>query len=265
MLKRSLLVLFTVTLGCGGSTAASGTGDDAVESPPDTTAPTAGNEAGSVGAVATPTAPAASAAANMQSHFVDVGQAREAVIRGDLEAYRGPLRRVAAASYSNELPPGWLDGVHAMQETARAAADVRTVADAALAVASLARVCGECHTETQGGPEVADTQQMPAPAAGSALEQQMARHDWGAEQMWLGLTGPSRFAWVRGTQAIRRDAMQPRTAGRAPTPRPEIEQLHAAAERAEAAALPAARATAFGEVLTRCVGCHAASAASARH
>lgn len=192
----------------------------------------------------------------MADHYVIATFARDCVIVGDIEALRVPLQTLADYEYASVAPGGWVQGVSELQEAARLTARASTLDTAAAGVATMGRICGDCHRASGHGPTL---EPHAAPLnyddQPDSLEQRMFRHMWGAEQLWEGLTTPSGDAWRAGAFAI----------GHAPEPA-DIELpsgfVRALAEVRElgttAADLqrPDDRADLYGLLLTTCADCH---------
>ena len=70
---------------------------------------------------------------------------------------REPLRRLADYEYRTVAPGGWMPFVADLQEAARLTADAENLDLAASGVATMARVCGDCHRAKAAGPEVTPT------------------------------------------------------------------------------------------------------------
>lgn len=194
---------------------------------------------------------AATAAENMQSHFADVKQARDAVIAGDLATYRRALLRIADAEYGADFPLDWATWAAEMQAVAREKAEAASVGEAAVAIAGLGSTCADCHRATDGGPDVPEGE---APEPGEdvgPIPAQMKRHAWATDQLWLGLTAPSHTAWVRGARTI---ADPGDTRG---TPLgASLMSLQEFAARASLANRNR-REEMYAEILARCASCHA--------
>jgi mono/diheme cytochrome c family protein len=195
----------------------------------------------------------------MAEHFAVATWARDAVINGNLKAMRDPLMELARYEYASVVPGGWLPRVAQMQQAARVTAQARTLDLAATGVATMARVCGECHAEHDGGPRFATGFRTGKQAEHDTLAARMYRHMWAADRMWEGLTGPSDEAWRAGAEAL----------AKAPLERPEAEpplpdgfanalsdlrDLGVAATEADTIAQ---RADVYGMFLASCADCHA--------
>lgn len=79
---------------------------------------------------------------------------------------------------------------------------------------------------------------------------QMHRHAWATEQLWLGLTAPSRVAWVAGAQVVAsQGADRNDDLAVALGPLRELGLRAVTARRNERPAL-------YGEILGTCATCH---------
>jgi len=193
------------------------------------------------------------AAERMQEHFADVAAARDAVIQGDVEGVRGPLGRIAAAEYGADMPYDWRQWVGEMQESAGGYAEVADLLAAATAVASLTESCADCHRTTLGGPAIPPAEE---PVQEDDLQGHMRRHDWGVQQLWLGLTAPSHEAWARGAQAITGDPVASDDESINEAIAPHLEELRALGIRAQEAGQPADKAGVYAELISKCAVCH---------
>lgn len=190
------------------------------------------------------------AAVNMQRHFADVQTARDAIISGDLDAYRAAMTHIADARYGADFPPDWHTWVAQMQRVARDSADVLGVGEAAQAIAALGTQCGSCHRDTAGGPDVPEETTPPEELSQGAVLDQMHRHAWATDQLWIGLTAPSHTAWVRGARAIADPGETRGTAlGASLTSLQEYAARASLANRTN-------REEMYAEILSRCASCH---------
>jgi hypothetical protein len=195
----------------------------------------------------------------MHDHFQIARFARDAVIEGNLEALRAPLRSLADYRYDEVAAGGWMNGIAQLQAAARLTSEAETLTRAASGVATMARVCGECHRD-QGHPMNLAPQAIATvtPKADS-VTQRMQRHDWATERLWEGLVAPSDRAWQAGAAAL---AHAP---ARAPKPRratpPEFAQVMSALRelgvRASAAHSLNERTDVYALMLATCAQCHA--------
>lgn len=214
----------------------------------------------------------------MWHHFVDVGQARDAVIGGQLEKARMPFNRLAAGDYGTSTRPEWAPDLERMQAAARRGAEAKDLLGAARAAAAVAGHCGACHQARGKGPEMQGRPQGYRPRGHAGLSEDMRRQVWAAEEMWLGITVPLDAAWQRGAQTLAgRDAAAPvqpvdggvpggadvasEPAPSSPSPPPSETQqavvgLRALGERAVAVSTAAEREVLYAELIAQCGGCH---------
>lgn len=162
--------------------------------------PRSESEPRSAAAEPAPTQGTESARTSMRDHFTDATAARDAVIAGRLEEVRAPLRRLAQ-SHEENMPADWLAWTDEMRRAAERGAQAKTLVEAADAVAALGTVCGECHRTTRGGPHAAADSGY-EPHGERELAEKMARHDYAANALWVGLTGPEHVEWSHGAAAL---------------------------------------------------------------
>jgi cytochrome c553 len=137
----------------------------------------------------------------MLDHFADATAARDAVIAGRLQDVKAPLDRLAGAQDIRDLPDDWTPWFDEMRKVAARGAAASTLVAAAESVAALGGTCGECHRTTRGGPKAALAPEY-NPAGARGLREKMARHRFAADELWLGLTGPTHQAWSTGASAL---------------------------------------------------------------
>ena len=196
----------------------------------------------------------------MAEHFAIVTWARDSVIAGSVEPLREPLRALADYEYRSVAPGGWMPYIADLQEAARLTSQSDNLDLAATGVATMARVCGDCHANKASGPKFNDSDRRDERRLRrDSLDQRMQRHIWAADRMWEGLTGPSDAAWSEGAAAL---ANAPAGAPRAdPALPPKIvsalQEVRALGARALDAQTLADRADVYGLLLSTCANCHA--------
>lgn len=200
-------------------------------------------------------APDWSLKSKMTGHFFASTVMLEALVRGNLDAYKSAAAVIAS---EGEHGPAWSRST-AVRDVANRAREVTTVAAAADAAAELAVTCGSCHLE-EGGPKLAIDTPPAAVATGSL---RMARHQWAAERMWLGLMQPSLEAWRTGSEVF---VSAPLVLDAVPNDAPTAKQAdaftlsvraNAIARAATAATTTAERQRLFGDLYATCASCHA--------
>lgn len=230
----------------------------------------------------------------MRDHFSDLVAARDGVIAGRLDFAQGALRRLATRKQGDDTPDDWRPWISEVQALAERGSTATIMADAAATVAAVSTQCGECHRATLGGRRHPTSVGGYDPKDQKGLEEKMARHQFAADELWLGLTGPSHEDWVQGAAALMNIQVPalvtlrgtPATRDRQPTGTGELqgastytepETPHAEPEHATAAIdldaalrelrelgrvadnarVPAQKNEVFAQILVRCGSCHA--------
>jgi hypothetical protein len=138
----------------------------------------------------------------MRDHFSDLIAARDGLIAGRLDFAQGALRRLATRKQGDDTPDDWRPWISEMQALAERGSTAMIMADAAASVAAVSTNCGECHRATRGGRRDPTSVGGYDPRDQTGLEEKMARHQFAADELWLGLTGPSHEDWVQGAAAL---------------------------------------------------------------
>lgn len=191
----------------------------------------------------------------MADHFLIASWARDSVIAGLLEPMKGPLNALADYHY-DELPaPGWAPQLAQLQAAARLTSSAGTLDAAAMGVATMARICGECHAQKHAGPVIPPVPELGRRASADSVPERMDRHMWATELLWEGLTGPSDAAWKAGADALLRaperlDAELPATFDA------ELREVQSLGEQARNAMSLSERADLFGLLIATCANCH---------
>jgi cytochrome c553 len=194
----------------------------------------------------------------MRGHFEQARIARAALTRADLKAAREAMAWLAGHPLADTLPESAQPRMAAFQAAAGEFEQVRKVRDGALALARIARQCGECHRAMEMGPSFA---RPPLPEGENAISH-MRRHHWAANRMWEGLVAGDPELYAEAAQGFAEPALSARELGAAPVAQAELESLirhvHQLGARAGVATDDAARAEIYGELLASCAGCHRA-------
>lgn len=241
------LSMFLVGTGCDDEPAP--TADPSEASPEDTTEP-AREEAPEI-------PPPTPAQGLMHGHFRRATEAREALIRGDVETARTHMQWLATHQEGDALSEALRPRLEAMQTDAAAFAEATTLTEAGQALARTSVRCGECHTASGGGFHAA----LPPLPEGETVTAHMERHRWAAERMWEGLVTADVDQFRAGTDALREAALHENELPSNPEQPPERVAAiasHVHQLGAEAAQAPdwAARAELYGRYLASCAACH---------
>lgn len=187
---------------------------------------------------------------DMQRHDELGAKAREAVIMGDLDAFRLAMEIAAV----QPLPGSYAQQASDFVARARVGSEVKTVEEAAAALGALGGACAWCH-------QAAPAERFPPSGFETGDEDvldRMQRHWWATDALWQGLVGPDEAAWKVGAQTLA-DRSLTQVAGfpKGKAARTRAAALQTAARAAlEAPAEPAARGKALGQVLATCADCH---------
>jgi hypothetical protein len=136
--------------------------------------------------------------ATMHIHFALVTEIHRALIVGDLSAARDRARTLSRMEATAELGQ-WQDRVQFLREQAARLAEAMTAHEARRLSTELATFCADCHIVSA---EPSRFRLPPKPASDGSLRAAMARHEWAAESMWLGVLAPSTERWRDGLDAI---------------------------------------------------------------
>jgi hypothetical protein len=194
--------------------------------------------------------------AEMRHHFKQVMLMHEAVIRGDLPAARETAKELAQIPVPPGVPASSTRYVAAIREAGQSAAAATTLALAAMATVSMVSECANCHRAVGV---------LPAPSTPSTpdvggLVGHMLEHKRAADEMLQGLLIPSASRWRQGAERLRVAPLHP---SQLPPNRKFTEEMrraenriHQIADQAVDAETPAARESAYVQLLTSCADCH---------
>ncbi len=188
---------------------------------------------------------------------------REQASRGQSDAVRAAATEFVASLQPEPSTPGvWLDPLASIRTQAEALASHETDAQAAVALAHIARACGDCHVSTGVQQSVAKTlERGPAPPLGSTEADAMGVHDWATQRMWDSLIVPDKDRWVEGTtlfvllpSCVDQDLADVEHGLR-------CDRARAIARRAHVVSELDGRTSLMGDLLGTCASCHRAASA----
>lgn len=193
----------------------------------------------------------------MHAHYSTLRDIHRALLFNDLRRARRLALDLAEMAAPGALP-GWEEHAGRIRDTASRLNRARNASRARRLVAELAVGCGDCHEES------ADTSRFvagPEPFDDGSAPGRMARHEWAAESVWLGLVGPAPDLWRDGLAVLAAPPLLPEafTDDRARQEKVDALSRRLAALAARASRLDddAAQASAFAAMLDTCAGCHA--------
>lgn len=193
----------------------------------------------------------------MHGHYRRASEAREALIRGDVEAARVEMQWLATHHEGDALPENLQPRLTAMQTDAAAFAEATTLTEAGQALSRTLVRCGECHQASGGGFHVA----LPPIPEGDTVVAHMQRHRWSAERMWEGLVTADVEQFNAGTEALREVPLHEHALPASEEQPPErvsalATHVHELGAEARDAADWPARANLYGRYLATCAACH---------
>lgn len=192
----------------------------------------------------------------MHAHFSSLREVHRALLFNDLKKARRAARDLAEMAAPGGLP-GWESSVARIRATADRLARTRSARRARRLVAELAVQCGDCHEDSA---DISRFVADPEPFDDGSAAGRMARHEWAAGSVWLGLVGPSRDLWQAGLAALAAPPLLPDAFS---DDRARYQKVDALSRRMAALAARArllededAQAAAFADLLEVCAGCH---------
>jgi cytochrome c553 len=199
---------------------------------------------------------------HMHENFDLLRAIERLLIRGKLD----DATRFAAAIAEAPDEPGlgtWAAHAAVVRERAAALARATAVDEACRREAKLAAACAGCHVDAGASPEFRSP--PPEPPDQPSIEARMLRHRWAADRLWEGIVGGADEPWRAGLDVLAATPLDWKeiAPSRAPFGR-ELQRLADQARRRKPGDASSDHATAYGEILTTCAGCHAAAATSSR-
>ncbi len=197
---------------------------------------------------------------HMHENFDLLRAIERLLIRGQLDEAKRFAAAIAQAPDEAGLG-SWTALAIVVRERAATLARAKTVGEGCRLVANLAAACAGCHVDAAVSPEL--RVYPPAPADRPTIEARMARHRWAADRMWEGIVIGAAEPWRAGLDVLAAapldwNEISPK---RAPFGR-ELERQAQRARRRKPNDSFTDRATAYGEILATCAGCHTTSTAA---
>jgi hypothetical protein len=194
----------------------------------------------------------------MSGHVEAAAALRAALVRGDMETFRGAAADLSGDERDDEV---WDVNLDVMRVAARRARDAEDPARGAEMLARIGEACSHCHVML-GDPKLPIPPEPPAdqPTTDPDARRRMRRHEWAAAALWTGLAAPSEDAWRRGASVLASELESVDAARRRGAP-PEVIELTEQAGRAAVAAQaakPGERRRPFADVMATCAPCHEA-------
>jgi hypothetical protein len=192
----------------------------------------------------------------MVEHFAIVTWARDCVISGTIEGLQGPLTQLADYEYRSVAPGDWMPFIADLQEAARLTSVANDLDLAASGVATMARICGDCHRTKAPGSKFDAPAPEPKRKRSDSFDERMQRHIWAADRMWVGLTEPSDVDWNAGAAALAAIPAVAPKAARDPQLAAALQEVRELGARALDATSARDRADTYGLLISTCANCH---------
>lgn len=193
----------------------------------------------------------------MWRHFDAARDAHDAVSDGDLQRAQGAGAVLAARRTFDATPAGSDSLVEVIKEASLQLSTAPDLYDAALLVAQIGLVCGECHRHYDGPLFLGGGK---PPEEGEGVRLDMKRHVWAAARLWEGVTGPSDSAWAAGARGLEDAPLMPEEMTERDETWPRVWELevlvHGLALRAARTQDPRERSLRYADVLMTCAACH---------
>ncbi len=186
---------------------------------------------------------------HMHENFGLVRAIERLLLRGKLEEARDLARAISVAPDEPGMSP-WAALATRVRDQAAVLATAKTVDEACVAEAKLARECASCHAASGATPEFSSPPKPPVD--GPTVAARMARHLWASERLWEGIVGAADDAWSQGLDVLSATPLPVTQFG--PAREPFAKKLQKIADRARTGTPD--RAVVYGELLVTCAGCH---------
>jgi len=195
---------------------------------------------------------------HMKAHFAHALKLQDAVLAGKLDDAKAEGRWLTAHETS-EVPAGWKPYIPEFRARSKAAADARSLDEAAVAVSYIAASCGACHAANKITPHIGES---PITRSAKSIKEHMVYQVQALNEMWDGLIVPSEVAWKEGANVLSKVAVSDKALAKEKKDGVESATLLATTlRRLSSTAAKAARddrPRAFADLLTTCVACHSA-------
>lgn len=192
----------------------------------------------------------------MREHFLKAREAREALVRGDVEAARAAMSFLATHDLGTSLPDALRPKLAEMQAAAGTFGAATTLREAGAALATTLSKCGECHRAADQTPSFA----VPPVPEGDTVQVHMLRHQWASDRMWEGLVMHDEAHYRSGAQILGDVTLHASDLDDSAEAPEQIEAMaqhvHTLGEQAMAATDDAGRADVYGRFIATCATCH---------
>lgn len=193
----------------------------------------------------------------MRGHFRQATEAREALIRGDMQGAKQAMQWLTEHQETEAIPQGFLPMYSAMQASAKKFGQATTLREAGVALAATLTKCADCHRSAQRGPKFG----LPPLPAGTDGKSHMRRHLWVAQRMWEGLVDGSETTFPEAAKVLAAEHWNTDVLALKGNTNETVAQnldkyIHELSAEAPQATTPDARGELYGHFLATCATCH---------
>jgi len=192
----------------------------------------------------------------MRGHFEKAEEAREALVRADMDTAKTAMAWLAGHPLGGVLPEKLQPLLKVMQDTAGDFAKATTLREAGVVLANTLTKCGDCHAAADDGPTIGVT---PVPE-GDDIAAHMGRHHWAVNRMWEGLVTNDAEAFTAAAEVLAEKPLDAKMLTTTPKDAANAAKLtayvHELGQKAKDATDSPSRAEAYGNLLATCATCH---------
>ena len=190
---------------------------------------------------------------HMRRHFDDLRAIEQLLVSGKLDEAKARAFLLAQPETDPGMAP-WEPRARGVVEAVRALRMAPNIDEACRREARVAEACAECHLEAQQ-PHIFGVPSTPPPERATTAAR-MARHQWGVDQLWAGLVGPSDEHWRAGLAVLAESPAPPTWPAELPALGARLQELARRALPPRATETLDDRAAVYGEMLVTCAACH---------
>lgn len=190
----------------------------------------------------------------MHERYWTLTDVRDHLVDGDLDAAKASVTELRELPTNKRIRRKWRAHVAAVDTALATVADAQNLDAAATGVGLAAAACGECHTASEGGPNLSGAGNVPSKEWKDG--QNMVLHRWAMDWMWLGLLDDNQDAWALGAKELDNRPLLFRYGNGAPDSVAALEQrVYDLAENATTTDAEQ-RGETFGVLVATCSSCH---------
>ncbi|MCX5741723.1 MAG: hypothetical protein NT062_04390 [Proteobacteria bacterium] len=192
---------------------------------------------------------------HMHENFGLVQTMERNLLAGRLDAAKDLARALAQAPDEPGVPQLVKQAV-LVRARALEIAGAKTIDEAVRHDATLLAACATCHVESSAQPEF--LKWPPVPPDRATIDARMLRHLWATERLWEGMVGDADASWRAGLDVLASTPLPAKDLGAERTTfANRLQRIAADTKKRPGVIELATRTTAYAEILSTCVACHA--------